>query len=276
MSKLKTSEETGIPMGNYYKKVKGEDGKYVLTDLGRELRLVVLRIAQQYTYYDEVLQKTVMKTTEFGKGVSDSLICTDADNNIQFEGTAKDFKEWALKNHPKFAGNSQYPQHMFKYRTVIYVANPYETKPGSADGVYRMYMSTACNDYLWAYQNEISGFPIRYETQFVPEAKDNGAVRYYVHKMSVVDELSALSLIEMIKLKQELDSYLNGLPAVIKTPKVDEVDLTDVMAEAEEADEGDIVRHAVPNEASFTAMNAEAAPIKSADQAIADANAVFG
>lgn len=278
MSTIKISESTKIPMGNYFKKTKNEAGEFVYEDLGRDLQLVILRKAHQYNYYDSVEQKTVMKTTEFGPGVSESLICTDNDNNIQFEGTAKEFKDWALKNHPKFVQNAQYPSSMFKYRTVLYVANPAETEPGTPKGVYRMYLSTANNDYLWAYEQEISGFPIRYITQFVPEAKDNGSVRYYVHKLSVVEELQALSLVEMIKLKQELDAFLNVLPTNLKVAKSDDP-IDAIIQEAESADVSDVVRpttipvsQTVPQAAPQTMP----APTKTVDQAVADAEDVFG
>jgi hypothetical protein len=224
-----------------------------------------------------------MKTTEFGPGVSDTLVCTDMEDKIQFEGTPKDFKEWALKNHPKFVQGSQYPTSMFKYRTVIYVANPAETEPGTPNGVYRMYLSAANNDHLWAFEQEITGYPIRYVTSFKPEAKDNGGVRFYIHQMHPVEELQALSLVEMLKLKQELDGFLNGLPSNIKAPKADAplaepVDVTEIIAEAEEAD-AEIVRPAtipvsqtVPQAAPQTAPT----PTKTVDQAVADAESVFG
>ena len=62
------------------------------------MKLIILRIAQQYSYFDAVANAMVMQTSEFGPGVSDSLVCTDEDRNIVFEGTPKDFQAWALEN----------------------------------------------------------------------------------------------------------------------------------------------------------------------------------
>lgn len=229
VSSLKANETTKIPVGNYYKEIRGKDWKNTYEDLGRKLSMVFLRVANLYTYYDEIENKVIFKTTEYGKGITDQLVCTDSAGNIVYQGTAIGFKAWAIKNHPKIRANAQYPMSMFASRTVIYLLNPFEMKPGTAEGIYRMYMGTANNDYLWEFQNKITGNPIRYVTGITPEARDNGTNRSYVHKFEIEQELTAVSLVEAIKLKQELDLYLAGLTAETAKPKP--IEDTDVPAE---------------------------------------------
>ena len=229
----KEIEMSGIPMGNYFKKIKKDD-KIEYTDLGKQMNLVILRIANQYTYFDAIDNRLIFKTTEFGPGIANDLMCVDAANNVVFKGTPKEFKEWALKNHPKFDANPQYPTSMFKYATNVYVADPFSTEAGTSNGVYKMSFSTTNNDYLWKYQQSISGFPIRYITSFTPEAQDKGANRWYINKLEAQEELPALQLVEMIKLKQDLDKYIHSFYENLKVAKVDDFEDAEIMEEVVE------------------------------------------
>ena len=253
--------------------------------------MVFLRVANLYTYYDEIENKVIFKTTEYGKGITDQLVCTDSAGNIVFKGSAPEFKAWAIKNHPKYRANASYPMSMFASRTVLYLLNPFEMKPGTAEGVYRMYMGTANNDYLWGFQNKITGNPIRYLTRITPEARDNGTNRSYVHQFEVSEELSAITLIEAIKLKQELDSYVAGLTEATATPRPVPVDvpvempapkgLDAIMVQAEQED-AQIKRPmtVTATTAGFIPATASSVPAtgtttRTAAEAIADAEDIF-
>lgn len=271
MRSVKDSESSQIPLGNYFSKTKDKDDKIVWKNRGRELKMIILRIANQYSYFDAVDNKMIMQTTEFGKGIADSLICYDSEKVIQFEGTAKEFKEWALKTHPKF-GQSEYPQSMFKYGTVVYVADPFELEAGTSKGVYKMNFSTTNNEKLWAFQNSISNFPIRFITKFTPVAMDKGTNRWYINDLVVEEEVDALHLVQVVHLKIELDKYFEKIPALLKTPKVDdENDIEEISVEIPDHN----VLHTIPTGPTPPTHEVE---ISSPDieDAIAAANEVFG
>lgn len=202
----------GKPKGWFFIRQKLEDWTYHNSYLWNRCEWVILKNTSQYVYYDAIENKIAYVTNEFEKWIEDRIsVYSHIQKETVFVGNQAEFKAWALKHHPNGVSNDWNPKHMFKWRTVYYIAIPALFEKNWVEkSVFRLYLWVKDLDSIKDFNNALTAAPIRFLIEMTTSVKDVWTNRMFPIVFKIIKENSRELLVTLINAKIELDKVIKN------------------------------------------------------------------
>lgn len=136
--RLTNKEMETVPSGEYYlQEYDSVERKKIITPIGANPEIVILRKATTYSYYSDKLERLVAWTSDiYGYSEYDDIVLFKNDGAtqfIEFKGSYPEFKAYSLKHYTITNPVEDRTEKLLSFKTVLYVL--YEKK------VYRMFVT---------------------------------------------------------------------------------------------------------------------------------------